>query len=140
MFDLTDPLEELFDDLNSEILLDSPDDMSIALVDQTAGLIYDLDDGEIANLTNTFWDTNSAFQVTGLSFDAMRDVLGVATTDELIVFDAMINHLETDRFDPANCAGDSGAHPTISRGAGIGYYKSDCGSPGASETIFWFDL
>lgn len=141
-FDLTNPGDEEFAELNSGIVVASPDGDTIALVDQTTKLVYDIDDGELADFHRTWWDIDTDEPITGLSFDALGETLGVATTTELIIFDATDEHgsAETDGFDPSGCGGDFEAFPAISRGADIGFYKSDCGDGGLSETIFWYEL
>ncbi|MFK7895375.1 MAG: YncE family protein [Myxococcota bacterium] len=140
-FDLSDPGEELFDSLDSEIILDSPDNMSIALVDQNSNLVYDFDSGVIADLTDTFWEVDSENPITAIAFSSPASpssFFGVATTDELIVFNAEGNHAEVDRFAPNNCLGDTESRAAISRGGEVAFFKSDCNEATEStQTIYW---
>ena len=138
-YHLLNPDEELFDTLNSEIILASPDEMTIALVDQTADLVYDFDTGEIADLTETFWEVGSTNEITNIAFSSGSEVFGVATTNEVILFNAEGDHAELATFSPNNCSGDDpNARVGISRGATVGFYKSDCGDfASRTETIFW---
>ncbi len=137
-FDLEDPDEELFDTLDSEIVLASPDMMTIALVDQNADLVYDFDNGVIADLGDTFWDVGSENDMTAIAFDALSTVFGVATTNELVLFNAEGDHAELTTITPVNCGSDADARVAISRGAEVGFYKSDCTADmPATETIFW---
>ena len=141
-FDQQDVDDEVFDDLASQIIAASPDDVSIAIVDQNADLIFDLETGDTQDLTDTFWIVDSLLDMTGLAFTGgTGNRLGVATTQELIVFDANGAHDEIVTVQPTSCDVDAEARPGISRGDGIGFYKTDCGSPDAlTETIYWWQL
>lgn len=137
-FDLADMDEELFDTLDSGIVFAAPDRLTIALVDQNADLVYDFDTGEIADFTDTFWDIGSLNDMTSIAFDPLSTVFGVATTDELILFNAQGDHAQQASFTPANCGSDTEARAAISRGATVGFYKSDCVVDTATtQTIFW---
>lgn len=139
------PGEEVFDTLNSEIVVASPDDFSIAFVDQTADLIYDFETGSIADFTDTFWQVDSLLDMTGIAFNSTGERLGVATTDELIIFDAEFpgpgTHDELGTFEPLNCEPDPSSRPGVSRGNGIGFYLSNCGNNAVlTETLYWYRL
>ena len=132
---------EIFHDLDSQIVMASPDGFSIAIVDQVADLIFDLETGHTQDLTDTFWVVESLLDMTAIAFDGLGNRLGVATTEELIVFDANGAHDEIVTLQPATCDVDIEARPGVSRGNDVGFYKSDCGSVGTlTETIFWWAL
>ncbi len=132
---------EIFDDLDSEIVMASPDGFSIAIVDQVADLIFDLETGLTQDMTDTFWVVDSLLDMTAIAFDGLGNRLGVATTEELIVFDANGAHDEIVTLQPTGCDVDTEARPGVSRGNDVGFYKSDCGSVGSlTETIFWWAL
>lgn len=133
--------DEVFDDLSSQIIAASPDGVSIAIVDQNADLIFDLETGDTQDLTDTFWIVDSLLDMTNIAFDGLGNRLGVATVEELIVFDANGAHDEIVTLQPAGCAPDAEARPGVSRGNDFGFYKTDCGSTDAlTETVFWWEL
>ena len=50
------------------------------------------------------------------------------------------DHFEIEAFEPADCGEDGSAMPAVSRGAGVAYYKSDCGAAGVDDVIFWYEF
>ena len=140
-FSQIDVDDELFDDLNSEIIAASPDGFSVAIVDQVADLIFDLETGNTQDLTDTFWIVDSTLDMTNIAFDGAGNRLGVATVQELIVFDANGAHDEIVTLQPTSCAPDAAARPGVSRGNDVGFYKTDCGDgTSLTETIYWWEL
>ena len=72
------------------------------------------------------------------AFDSQSTIFGVAKTNNLTLFNAEGNHAERATFTPPHCGSDTEARPAISRGATVGFYKSDCVVDTATtQTIFW---
>ena len=76
--------------------------------------------------------------MTASAFDSQSTIFGVAKTNDFNLFNAEGNHAERATCTPPNCESDTEPRPAISRGATVGFYKSDCVVDTATtQTIFW---